>query len=158
MCHLNDDFTAASERVRRFFCALDEDRDGTLSREEFSKGVVNLGLMGCDADRVHRAMDVKGKGVVSFSEFVSASFTWEERHLDILRSAFNRVAAGRTEITRSEFALMLATRDRVEEMRVAIKPIYQKMIEQRPGSKYLSFSDIVKYVTRPPSSGVSISY
>mmetsp|Transcript_69232 Transcript_69232/g.200559 ORF Transcript_69232/g.200559 Transcript_69232/m.200559 type:complete len:660 (-) Transcript_69232:48-2027(-) len=65
-----------SDKVIHFFKALDENRDGAISKQELENGFKRVGLKaGTLWDRTFKALDVDGDGCLSLNEFAAGVVT-----------------------------------------------------------------------------------
>ena len=68
-----------TEKLRRKFIEMDENKDGRLSREEISKGFSCLGLSGAvNIDEIMAVCDTDKSGYIDYSEFVTATLNWQK--------------------------------------------------------------------------------
>ena len=92
-----------TEKLRRKFIEMDENKDGKLSREELMKGYHLLGLASVtDVDRIMQACDSDGSGFVDYTEFLTAAINWQqslsEQKIEAAFEAFDEDHNGRIDL------------------------------------------------------------
>ncbi len=93
-----------TEKLRRKFIEMDENRDGKLSREELIKGYHLLGLASVtDVDRILQTCDSDGSGFVDYTEFLTATINWKkslsEQKIEAAFEAFDEDHNGRIDLS-----------------------------------------------------------
>ena len=92
-----------TEKLRRKFIEMDENRDGRLSREELMKGYKLLGLSSTvDIDQIMKDCDSDGSGFIDYSEFVTAAMNWQksltEQNVEAAFAAFDEDHSGKIDL------------------------------------------------------------
>jgi calcium-dependent protein kinase len=78
------------KEMRNVFNTLDKDHDGRLSREELMAGYKQLGLGSYEeVDKIMMQWDTSGNGYLAFSEFLTATMSWEHLETQTLEAAFS---------------------------------------------------------------------
>lgn len=78
------------KEMRDVFMSLDRDHDGRLSREELMAGYKQLGLGSYEeVDKIMAQWDTSGHGYLAFSEFLTATMSWEHLETQTLEAAFS---------------------------------------------------------------------
>eukprot|EP00915_Cephaloidophora_sp_WS-2016_P007943 GHVH01010980.1.p1 GENE.GHVH01010980.1~~GHVH01010980.1.p1 ORF type:complete len:596 (-),score=92.55 GHVH01010980.1:1001-2788(-) len=75
----------------KLFKSMDVDGDGELTRNELIKGLKEAGWEDDDVDRLLDVVDADGSGAVGISEFIAACYSWTERHVNVLWTAFQKL-------------------------------------------------------------------
>ncbi|XP_055389056.1 calcium-dependent protein kinase 6 [Condylostylus longicornis] len=89
------------------FKRLDTDKNGVLSPEELKAGLRSCGWRDSDILRVQQALDLEGTGMIQFTEFLAACYTWRMSEMNVVWSAFNKLDQDRDgRITKEEFATL----------------------------------------------------
>lgn len=88
-----------TEKLRRKFIEMDDNKDGRLSREELMKGYKLLGLSSTvDIDKIMQDCDSDGSGFIDYSEFVTAAINWQkslnEQNVEAAFAAFDEDHSG----------------------------------------------------------------
>lgn len=78
------------KELRDVFMSLDTNGDGILSREELIRGYRELNLGSAEeVDRILSQWDTGGSGTLGFTEFLTASMSWEHLETQTLEAAFS---------------------------------------------------------------------
>ena len=93
-----------TEKLRRKFIEMDDNKDGRLSREELMKGYKVLGLSSTvDIDKIMADCDSDGSGFIDYSEFVTAAINWQkslnEQNIEAAFAAFDEDHSGRIDLS-----------------------------------------------------------
>uniref|UniRef100_A0A0G4HZ07 non-specific serine/threonine protein kinase n=1 Tax=Chromera velia CCMP2878 TaxID=1169474 RepID=A0A0G4HZ07_9ALVE len=152
MAHQLDMNVGQMREISKIFTSLDTDKSGTLSRDELSEGLARAGLQPWDIVRIVQAMDVDDNKSISYTEFVAACWTWEERELNVLWSAFCKMDLdGDGAVSVDEFIQALTgmersdqrlLRGRSEEVRKMVKEI------DKNGNGRIEWDEFVDFLRR----------
>merc|ERR1719195_2442660 len=66
------------ERLQSLFTQLDEDENGTLSREELTRGLQKTNIPAEQIPRILEGIDVDGSGEIDYTEFLAAALERRE--------------------------------------------------------------------------------
>jgi len=81
MC-MNKLYSSASlEELKETFFEFDDNKNGVLDRDEFSKVLAKYGFDESETDQVIAAVDVNGDGEIEFSEFITACSNFDTSNL-----------------------------------------------------------------------------
>ena len=82
--------TSKYEELRNVFLALDTNKDGKLSREELMCGYKLLKLGNVEeVDRIMEICDTDHNGYLDYTEFLTATLSWEHLETETLDAAFS---------------------------------------------------------------------
>ena len=89
---ITSQFTCTSkyEELRHVFMELDQDKDGRLSREELMQGYKLLKLGSVEeVERIMEICDTDRNGYLDYTEFLTATMSWDNLETETLDAAFN---------------------------------------------------------------------
>ena len=82
--------TAKYQEMRDVFVSLDLNKDGKLSREELMAGYKTLKLGSVEeVDNIMEMCDADQNGYLEFTEFLTATLSWDHLETETLEAAFN---------------------------------------------------------------------
>ena len=135
--------TCKYQDMRDVFVSLDLDKDGRLSREELMLGYRTLGLASAEeVDRIMEVCDTDRNGFLEFTEFLTATLSWEHLETETLEAAFNAFDSDRDgSISAKELKFLLEDAD--EEMDEQVwEELLQEGDANRDGTVTLTQIDI----------------
>mmetsp|Transcript_4445 Transcript_4445/g.4279 ORF Transcript_4445/g.4279 Transcript_4445/m.4279 type:complete len:136 (+) Transcript_4445:908-1315(+) len=74
--------------VRSSFLALDKTDTGQISKEDFSKIMLDHNLNEEEVDELSSAIDIRKTGNINYSEFIAALFSGKSMDEDMIKRAF----------------------------------------------------------------------
>lgn len=118
-----------TEKLRRRFIEMDENKDGKLSKEEITKGFSALGLgENVDVEEIFRICDTDKSGYVDYTEFITMTLNWQkslsDAQIQAAFQAFDRQNRGSINL---EDIKHLFTSETASETDVAV---WQEMLEE----------------------------
>lgn len=101
--------TSKYEELRNVFLTLDLDQDGRLSRSELMAGYKLLKLASVEeVDRIMEVCDTDQNGFLDYTEFLTATMSWENLEAETLTAAFQAFDKdGDGEISANELKFLL---------------------------------------------------
>jgi len=77
--------------ITDLYLALDRRGSGQLDFDAFSMGLTRLGVPQYETNRIFQAIDLDGSMRITYTEFVSACYTWRVSDETIIRTAFSKL-------------------------------------------------------------------
>mmetsp|Transcript_3614 Transcript_3614/g.7467 ORF Transcript_3614/g.7467 Transcript_3614/m.7467 type:complete len:588 (-) Transcript_3614:158-1921(-) len=118
------------KRLQQVFMQADKDSSGTLSNQELSEALREIGIPQWDITRIVQALDVDDDKCISYTEFLSALYDWRDQELNQVWASFNKMDLdGDGKITATEFLRVLLGDDAKQKL-VTDKADFEEMVRQ----------------------------
>lgn len=135
MC-MNKLYTSASlEDLKQTFFEYDDNKNGILDREEFTKVLEKYGFDLSEVDQVIKAVDVNGDGEIEFSEFINACSNFDQTNLfvasEVIFDMIDKDGSGRMD--KDEFKKFFTSQNIPQDLHELDK-IFNEMDEDGDGT------------------------